>query len=441
MLHTGIRQMQSRIPKLFRITLLFLFVLFATGCAGAKLKDARQAFHRGNVREAAEIIHKADSSGFSKLEYLMEKGLLLYQSGEYENSIREFRQAADLIRELDVISVSQQASSLVINEWVTEYKGEYSERLWVHTYLMMNYLLLMKNEDALVEAKQAQQFLDEFPDALSGAYFTRALIALCYEGLDEYNDAYIVYKNLAKAMPNPSLVQPHIKRLGRILGFQDELEPEDGAGKEQDGMSFANGSLAELIMFISIGNGPQKISGNILLPPGIRISFPRYKKQRNNTDSPKVFDFRTRKASNQIETDIVAVANDSLDERAKQIYAKEAARIAAKELIVRGFERNNKDSMAGLLIRLAFIAMEEADTRGWHTLPAKLSLVRVYLEPGTHKIKVDIREGGAANFIDLPEITFSPGEKVFYSLRASGGSTSANEMREELLNNDGDQAE
>ena len=38
---------------------------------------------------------------------------------------------------------------------------------------------------------------------------------------------------------------------------------------------------------------------------------------------------------------------------------------------------------------------------------------------------------GSANTIELPEITFSKGEKVFYSLRASGGSTSVNGMREE----------
>ena len=93
-----------RIPKQFQISLLLLFVCLATGCAGARLKDARQAFYRGDVREATEIINKADSSGLSKLEYLMEKGLLLYQSGEFEGSIRELRQAADLIQDQDVIA-------------------------------------------------------------------------------------------------------------------------------------------------------------------------------------------------------------------------------------------------------------------------------------------------------------------------------------------------
>ncbi|MBA4368594.1 MAG: hypothetical protein C0403_13265, partial [Desulfobacterium sp.] len=264
----------------------------------------------------------------------------------------------------------------------------------------------------------------------SREYFTRAVIALCYEVLQEYNDAYIVYKKLAETIPDPSLVKPQIQRLSGMLGFQDELEPAGKGEKESGPIPAANGNSAELILFVSMGDGPQKVSGDILLPPGVRVSFPRYKKQKSYFGSPEVMDFNSRKPSNIIETDILAVAGDSLDDRAKLIYAKEAARIAAKEMIIRGIDRDNKDPLAGLLIRLAFIAMEEADTRGWDTLPAKLSIVRVFLKPGTHKLRVNIQDGGFGNTIDLPEIRFSRGDKVFYSLRASGGSTSVNGMRE-----------
>lgn len=422
--------MRDRMPNRFWVSLFILSALLITGCAGAKLKDARSAFHRGDVREASQIIREADGSGLSKLEYLMEKGMMLHHSGEYEKSIRELRQAADLIREQDIVSLSQQAGSIVINEWVTEYKGEYAERLWVHTYLMMNYLLLMKHEDALVEAKLTQRVLDEYPEALARDYFSRALIALCYEMLQEYNDAYIVYKKLAEVIPDKSLVTPHIRRLAKKLGFQDDPELSGGGKQDSGPVLPSGGNSAELILFVSMGSGPQKTAGNLLLPPGVRISFPRYKKQSSYTGRPEVVGSNVRKTSAIIETDMLSVAKDSLDERAKLIYTKEAARIAAKEVIIRGFERNNKDSPVGLLLRLAFIAMEEADTRGWETLPAKLSMVRVFLEPGTHKLRVNIR-GGSDNTIDLPEIRFLPGEKVFYSLRSSGGSTSVYGMRKE----------
>ena len=84
-------------------------------------------------------------------------------------------------------------------EWLTEYKGEYGERLLVHTYQMMNYLLIGKHEDALVEAKQALEIYGKYPSC-SNDYFTRALIAHCYEALGEINDAYIEYKKLSQIM-------------------------------------------------------------------------------------------------------------------------------------------------------------------------------------------------------------------------------------------------
>ena len=179
-LYTGSRPAIYRSQKTFCLLLLALSFFVFIGCAGAGLKKARKAFHNGDAQRAVDILSDVDDSGLSRLVYLMEKGLLLHQGGRYEESVRELRKASDLIREQDIISAGQQASSLVVNEWVTEYKGEYCERLWVHTYLMMNYLLPGEYESALVEAKQAQKVYDQFPEALSEEYFTRALIAHQY---------------------------------------------------------------------------------------------------------------------------------------------------------------------------------------------------------------------------------------------------------------------
>jgi hypothetical protein len=64
----------------------------------------------------------------------------------------------------------------MINDLTATYKGEYSERLWVHTYLMINFLLQNRPDSALVEAKQALEIFDEYPDPLEGDLFTRALL-------------------------------------------------------------------------------------------------------------------------------------------------------------------------------------------------------------------------------------------------------------------------
>jgi len=427
-LYTGDRPVIPRSQKTLYLLLLALSYFLFFGCAGANLKDARRAFHNGDAPRAVDILSEVDDSGLSRLVYLMEKGLLLHQAGRYEESVRELRKASDLIREQDIISVGQQTGSLVTNEWVTEYKGEYCERLWIHTYLMMNYLLLGNYEAALVEAKQAQKVYDRFPEPLSKEYFTRMLIALCYENLNEYNDAYIAYKKLAEKMTNPSIVRPDIDRLARRLGFDDEIS-------DTPQTVYTNAGSAVLVLFVSLGNGPVKIPGNIVLPPGIRFSFPRYKKQGGNIGRAEVFDSKSRKQAISVETDVVEVARNSLDERATEIYVKEAARLAAKEVIIRKLGKD-RDDIITVLLRLAFMLMEEPDTRSWQTLPAKLSLIKLPLEPGVHKIRVQIRGDGSVKDIDLPEIEFFRGQKVFYSVRASGGSVSAQGRKEPELDSE-----
>ncbi|NJL59773.1 MAG: hypothetical protein HC887_09155 [Desulfobacteraceae bacterium] len=179
--------------------------------------------------------------------------MILHQMGKYEESVQEFLKASDLMKKQDIISVSQQAASLVTTEWITEYKGEYSERLWVHTYLMMNFLLLGKYESALVEAKQSDAIIAQYPVALSNDYFTRALIALCYEMLGEINDAYIVYKKLAESMPDPSVIMPKLHRYAVRLGFQDDvLKYKAMISKPEE-----EGS-AEVVLFLGESRAPKK---------------------------------------------------------------------------------------------------------------------------------------------------------------------------------------
>ncbi len=210
-----------RLPQFF---ILFIFI-YSIGCTAPQLRDARREFYSNQpVKAAAALSGTKQFSDRDKLLLFMEKGLILHHIGKYKESIQELLNASNLIKQQDVISITQQATSLVTTEWITEYKGEYSERLMVHTYLMMNFLLLYKYEDALVEAKQALKILDTYPKALAGAYFTRALTALCYENLREINDAYIEYKKLAAQLSNPAIVASELYRLGSYLGFKDEAE-------------------------------------------------------------------------------------------------------------------------------------------------------------------------------------------------------------------------
>ena len=413
--------LQLKTRFFFALTGLVFAFFYITGCTSGPLRDARKAFYSNRPLEAADALAQIkDISYRDNLLLFMEKGLIFHHIGRYDDSIAELLKASKLMEEQDIISLSQQTASLVTNDWITAYKGEYSERLWVHTWLMMNFLLISKYESALVEAKQALKLFEKYPQALAGDAFTRALIALCYENMGFFNDAYIEYKKLAESVGNSSAIEPDLYRTAMKSG----LAAEAGKYKKSASEDKSDPGAAELILFAGIGEAPKKISGNILIPPSVRFSFPQYEERLIRGAEVILMPEKAHQPlspRSSVSTVIDKVARDSLQYRASQIIAKETARAAIKESLARAAERKNKNNGWVVLLRAVLLVMEEPDTRCWQTLPATLKLLRFPLNPGTHHLKAVIRrEGGEyAQEIILPELKISPGQRVYRSIRVT----------------------
>jgi len=372
----------SRAGRVFAARCVYLVVWCATvmlaGCATGSLNLARDAFYNGDVRLASETLAE-DAGGMSRdrLLYFMEKGAIQHYAGDYQASAETLLKAAALMREQEIISAGQQAASLVTTEWLMDYKGEYAERLWVHTFQMMNFLLLGRPESALVEAKQALAVYDAYPEACNDDYFTRALIAHCFEALDEINGAYIEYKRLAELMGNPGPVARKLCALGSRLGFDDEVAHFRQFLPAPISQT-PEAPVGETLIFLSQGRAPVKIPQDIILPKSIRFSFSVYEERGSYSPVPLVSPRAGLTGKSRITTDVGHVLRTSLNQRLAQIMAKETARVAAKEAIA----NNINDSGAEALVRLVFLLMEVPDTRCWETLPAYFSLVRVPILPG-----------------------------------------------------------
>ncbi len=392
---------------------LFCLLLWAaTGCAAGKLQLARQSFYDGRLDYAAQVLgDEAEIPRRDRLLYFLEKGIILHHQKDYAQSIRMLRQAADLIDRQEVISASRQTGSLVTSERLTRYKGEYAERLWVHTYLMMNYLLIHDPEDALVEAKQALEVFDAHPDALEGAYFTRALIAHCFEANNEVNGAYIEYKKLAQALDDPSPVADRLVLLARRLGFYDEAAKYEKYLSPAQRQAVENGPGPAVILFISQGRSPVKIPQNIVAPPSIRFSFATYRERTHTYEAPSIHGADGKMAGIPVKTDIADVLSASLKERAAQIIAKETARVVAKEAI----SQNINDAFLEVLVRGAFFVLEEPDTRSWQTLPAFWTLIRIPLSPERKKAPA-LTVQNAATRVTLPAFRISR-QYTYFALR------------------------
>jgi hypothetical protein len=403
----------------WKCVLFCCFFVFLAGCVSGSLTRARSDFFSGRADEAAKVLADPDEvSGRDRLLYFMDKGLILHHLGRYEESIQTLLGATWLMEEQDRISMGEQAASLVTTEWVTEYKGEYAERLMVHTYLMMNYLITGHYEDALVEGKQALKVFDRHPDACRNDYFTRALIAQCFEIVGDINGAYIEYKKLANAMPDPSPVAARVYSLGMQLGFDDEVESYRQYVPEAEPNGAGGQKSAELVLFVSQGLSPVKIPQNIVLPPSIRFSFSTYLDRSHYYHPPEIIMASGSGEVRMVTSDVGQVLKDSLQDRLAQILIKETARAAAKEAIAQSV----KDDDAELLVRIVLFLLEQPDTRCWETLPGYLTLVRIPVSPGQHQLTVNTFDGPGGS-VTIPDININSGPQFYFYSVFSGSIT------------------
>ncbi|MGV6859577.1 MAG: hypothetical protein ACWA5X_11455 [bacterium] len=385
---------------LFAIPLLLALL---SGCAAIPKDDYRSQYLNGHADAAlATLDSDAYHSQRNELLRLMEKGSLLHEARDYAASSQELLKASRLMDELDYVSIADQSKSALANDWAARYRGEYAERLWVHSYQMMNFLLLGKPDSAAVEARQALLLMEKYADALDHDLFTHALIAQSFEAVNKPNDAWIEYRKLAKKLPSPAPVAAPLVRLGRQLGFIDEARNYE---QYLSSGELANLHKPELILFVATGIIPEKYASSLFVQPDIRISFPAYQRSFNTPPNLKVY---TGTPPNKqplelqdITSDLARVAQESLDARGKALLAKAVARASIKHSLAHDLKKENQ--AAGELLSAVFWLLEQADTRSWRTLPGYLSLIRTPRPQGVSR--VEIHNGSAVRSIDLSNNT------------------------------------
>ena len=120
--------------------------------------------------------------------------------------------------------------------------------------------------------------------------------------------------------------------------------------------------------------------------------------------------------------DIQAIAEKTLEAEMPLITARAVARMAAKDTFAAVASNSGSSgdqggaALLGLLVNVAAVATERADTRSWFTLPGDIYLARLPLPPGEHTLKLELhsRDG---HLIDSSEIkvTVRKGEKTYIS--------------------------
>jgi len=415
-----------------------LLVLSVYGCANYSdnIRSVEQQLVSQNYQAALTTLDKLyDDSARDAVLYNMNKGMLLRMSGDYRGSNAAFATAKKLIEQLEAISVTEQASSLVVNDQVKSYEGADFEKILLQFYMILNYLELGQKDDARVEVLQIDQRLKEIKqkrssEALPEEAWVRYMSGIVFEDLGEWSDAMIAYRKAYQAYTQylasyklsvPYSLKLALLRLADRQGLYEELEQykKEFGINEWDTIAQRQ-DKGELVIVVSSGLAPVKKpnSATVISPRTgqlIRISVPVYV-ERPIALSGVNYQVGDQQGQLELMEIVDPLAIKSLEQEMPTIIARAAARQAIKYQATK--QARQEDSALGLLVNLTGALLEQADTRSWTTLPQAIYMARVSLSPGTYNLSVRIVSSydGKDKTVNLDGIKIKAGETVYRSL-------------------------
>ncbi|KUF38677.1 hypothetical protein AS361_05430 [Myroides marinus] len=467
------------IYSVIKTSLLMAVMFFVFGCATYhdRITDYYQKLGASEFDLADKALDKNSllQKPRNLLLFYMEKGRVAHLKGEYEVSNRYFNQA-DLLVEDGLNTTGDLAVGLFLNSMSQNYKGEEFEIFMLHYYKALNYMYLGQANEAIVEARRIslQNYAqgDKYKEKAtrySKDAFSLNLQGLIYEYNNNYNDAFIAYRNAVETYQSskdgtyygvamPTHLKYDVMRMAARNGFNGDLAkyerdfnlklknlPESPGGevvifwengrapiKEQENLFFtlAKGESGSLVFTNALGFVIPLdfgIAGKTNLNDihSVNIAYPKYIVQPLPYNSATVVTNESTKNSFEKAEDIDALAVLTLKERAgkelgqilTRVAVKKAAEYAVKAAAKSNGSNGNPDALLegiGLGVQLFNMFSEKADTRNWQTLPAQVNYTRVPLQLGKNTIKVTMERPNGQRIEHNVEIEGN-GKMKFYN--------------------------
>jgi len=330
---------------------LAIFVI-SSGCASSHLDHARREYYQGNPQNGLILLDENKVSDRDRILFLMERGTLYQAASQYEESVRDFNEANDLLEQSETLSVSRGATSMVINDNVLLFRGYPFERTYLHVMAALSYLGTGNWQDSAVEARRIINTLNpeevgEYPQDA----FAHYVAGLCLELVGDLSNARVRYRKASEFSSAVSVSDSgHLVLIGEESGESvvTIVKPKNGQ--------------AELILFMLLG----RVADYSTTRPTQSVDTSPYAEIRHEG---KVLG-RTYTL-----TDTRHLAAISEKRLATMKAAKTVGRIAAKRAISHEIEKENE--LLGSLVWLVLLALEQPDFRHWETLPRYLQAARV----------------------------------------------------------------
>lgn len=255
----------SFLKVFFRLFVLFFPFVLMLSCVSyhSRINQSIQLLRKGKSFEAASLIKElAEKPGKDQLVYLLDYATLLQAAKQYEKSVEAFLKAEQIAEIKDYYSLSRISSSILLNEAQVQYKGEDYEKLLIHVMLAINFLILKKEEAALVETRKINEKLYQYKHEAKKNYeqnvFAYYLAGLIWESDKKWEDAYLDYKMAYQLDPNISYLKEDLVRVSALA----EHWPEHKKWKKKFNIQFKkewkDPLFGELILIFQQGRGPKK---------------------------------------------------------------------------------------------------------------------------------------------------------------------------------------
>jgi len=462
--------------KMIRNTSLVILIILAFISCSKKsydkeMKASEELFYSGQYLEAARLLlPNVNKAGKDELLFMMECGLMLHSGGDYATSNKVLLPAGKLAQ-IKPVSVTQQAASLLSNDSNTNYRGEDFEKVLVHMYLGINFLMLNKYDSARVEFLAVNNELAKirsedgkavYKQNIMAKYLTAVAFEIVGEKDKDIRDiefAYIEYKQIHALDSKLDMVKNDLLRVSKRLGYDEDYnewrgkfgrayneDPETGELITifQAGRGAIKKSRGPLLSDAAIANTVRVTVNTTSVKEGVTIAavlatlneaenpIPKFEKRSNKVNRVRVE--AGGKAINTVMLeDIEKTAIQNLEDQYPGLAAKVAASIAAKavasiaakmaaEAIAKQLSGNASvakliGGVAGGGTAVLLFSQMKPDLRCWHTLPANLQLGRMMLKPGTHTVNfVLIGNNGVIERIQ-ETVEIQKGQKTVVNMR------------------------
>ena len=435
-------------------------LLFCAGCAGPSAKSEKAVnamIASGNYAGAESYLDSHKESEYGKKNmvlYYLDKGMIEHHEGKYAESDQSFDRAETRMDELYTKSITKMGGMILLNDNTVDYAGEPFERALTNVFRALNYVFLGKPDEALVESRKVEMFLDELnrnapkKPVYKDDVFARYLDSLLYADAGQSDDARISREAAEEAyrwyasdyrVPVPKFDLRKDASEGELVFIH-----YNGVAPRKVSKTFqvAWGEAAVLVNQNHDEDSDSQRAKNALRAGftghSVTVAYPEYVQDPFAIASSEVTVDDESKGATQLMEDISAIAFKDLSDRQGLIRARAVARAAVKYILAETAARaaqahldkeyGQGSAAASILGGIgrglahgAAAATEIADTRGWSALPSQIRMARIALPPGTHQIRIDFKNAAGSVVASrvFKDVKVEKARRTYLSLRTA----------------------